>query len=276
MYHWPSWADIVGQSFDYYENWGECGSGNSLILSRVFECNSINNFTKNDTILIMLSSLSRLDFFGKNGWNLTGNILNSHKEDWEQRWLDNNWSMQYSMYELCIRLQSVKYFLDCIGCEYKIMKAFDLQLDTLGDSWGCSNPNFVNMDNVDYLTNYHAYGEQNILDNYYSSIVKTHCDNIPSLQSFQEDRRERIGNELYEFSEGYGNFPWVDYHPTVRQHEEFCRMYLSKFYKNFVNVSQLESIINFDTGWVDKPEQESLSYFNTDTFNINLGNRILP
>ena len=36
-YGWPTWADIIGQSFDYYENWGKSGIGNYLISSRVVE-----------------------------------------------------------------------------------------------------------------------------------------------------------------------------------------------------------------------------------------------
>ena len=28
-YFYPTWADILGQEFSYYENWGEPGAGNT-------------------------------------------------------------------------------------------------------------------------------------------------------------------------------------------------------------------------------------------------------
>ena len=37
-YYWPTWADIIGQEFEYYENWGEIGSGNLRIAHRITEC----------------------------------------------------------------------------------------------------------------------------------------------------------------------------------------------------------------------------------------------
>ncbi len=64
-YKWPTWADFIATEYDYYENWGKSGAGNYHILSQLFECNQINNFTKNDTVLIMLTSFTRFDMINR-------------------------------------------------------------------------------------------------------------------------------------------------------------------------------------------------------------------
>ena len=67
-YYWPTWADIIGQEFDYYENWGEIGSGNLRIAHRVTECVYKNQIGPNDTICIMWSGISREDRYRDNLW----------------------------------------------------------------------------------------------------------------------------------------------------------------------------------------------------------------
>jgi hypothetical protein len=70
-YFWPTWADIIGQDFDYFENWAEPGSGNVRIAHRITECVYSKNLTKDDTVCIMWSGISREDTYKKNKWNST-------------------------------------------------------------------------------------------------------------------------------------------------------------------------------------------------------------
>jgi len=75
-FYWPTWADILGQEFDYYENWGEIAGGNQFIFNSIIECNQRNKFTPNDTIIVMWSTILREDRYIQNrgGWFLSGNI----------------------------------------------------------------------------------------------------------------------------------------------------------------------------------------------------------
>ena len=50
-YSWPTWADILGKEFDYYENWGRGSAGNLYIFESVIECLTKNKITSNDTII---------------------------------------------------------------------------------------------------------------------------------------------------------------------------------------------------------------------------------
>jgi hypothetical protein len=67
-YHYPTWADILGTAYDYYENWGRYGSGNQFIFNSIIECNKRNNLTKNDTILILWTGIARIDYYQFNEW----------------------------------------------------------------------------------------------------------------------------------------------------------------------------------------------------------------
>jgi hypothetical protein len=72
----PTWADIVGQQFAEYQNWGRGGSGNQYIFNSLIECNQRNKFTADDTVMIMWSSTTREDRYVamQQGWIGNGNI----------------------------------------------------------------------------------------------------------------------------------------------------------------------------------------------------------
>ena len=73
-YLYPTWADIIGASWDYYENWGKPSFGNEFIFNSIIECNVRNKFTSNDTILIMWSGIVRIDYY-LNHWRSVNNKL---------------------------------------------------------------------------------------------------------------------------------------------------------------------------------------------------------
>lgn len=72
-YHYPTWADIVGSTFDTYENWGKPSAGNLYILNSLVECHLKNNFVESDTIYIMWSGLARIDYFQIDEWKCMHN-----------------------------------------------------------------------------------------------------------------------------------------------------------------------------------------------------------
>ena len=65
QYFWPTWADILGQEFDYYENWGKLGGGNQFIFNSIIECSLRNKLTPNDTVAIMWTNVTREDRYIK-------------------------------------------------------------------------------------------------------------------------------------------------------------------------------------------------------------------
>jgi hypothetical protein len=79
-YQWPTWADILGRKFSYYENWGSQGSGNQYILNSVIESNQRNKFTPNDTVIIMWTTVARADYYTNSAWVGGGDVyVNTHR-----------------------------------------------------------------------------------------------------------------------------------------------------------------------------------------------------
>lgn len=77
-YYWPTWADIIGQEFEYYENWGEIGSGNLRIAHRITECVYKNQIGPNDTVFVMWSGITREDQYRNNQWHTANPDIKEH------------------------------------------------------------------------------------------------------------------------------------------------------------------------------------------------------
>lgn len=75
-YGWPTWADILGREADSFENWARPSAGNHHILASLSECLNKNNITANDTIIILYSGITRVDFYQQNSW-----LSNIYKND---------------------------------------------------------------------------------------------------------------------------------------------------------------------------------------------------
>ena len=73
-YYWPTWADIISQDYDYFQNWGKIGGGNKFIYLSLVECHQRNKFTPDDTIMLMWSSQAREDRYIKDEWYTPGPV----------------------------------------------------------------------------------------------------------------------------------------------------------------------------------------------------------
>lgn len=73
-YIWPTWADILAQNFDSYENWGSIGGGNQFIFNSIVEALVRGHIKENDTVGIMWTNVSREDRYVDHEWVTPGNI----------------------------------------------------------------------------------------------------------------------------------------------------------------------------------------------------------
>lgn len=67
-YNYPTWADILGHHYLFFENWGRVGQGNAFILTSIIECDKRNHFTPDDDIIVLWSGIDRIDFYQTNAW----------------------------------------------------------------------------------------------------------------------------------------------------------------------------------------------------------------
>lgn len=67
-YFWPTWADIIGQDVEFYENWGDPGGGNHFIFNSFIEADARYNFNSDDLVIIMWSKIEREDRYFNDRW----------------------------------------------------------------------------------------------------------------------------------------------------------------------------------------------------------------
>ena len=72
-YCWPTYADILGQEYDRFENWGQSGFGNLAIMHRALEI--AEQAGPDDKIIVQWTYPTRFDFHRKgDGWYQGGNL----------------------------------------------------------------------------------------------------------------------------------------------------------------------------------------------------------
>jgi hypothetical protein len=114
-YRWPTWADIMGLTYDQYQNWGAIGGGNHFIFYSLIEAIQREQISANDTVAIMWTSVGREDRFINNEWQLYGSIYNSPvPEDYVKKFTDPTGFFLTSV----TLIDAAKKILDSIGCKY--------------------------------------------------------------------------------------------------------------------------------------------------------------
>jgi hypothetical protein len=128
-YNWPTWADIMGECFEYSENWGAVGAGNHFIHNALIECDIRNKITAEDVVAIMWTSVTREDRYRNGEWVSPGNIYTQdvYSDEYVKTWADTR---GYYIRDLSF-MYSAKKLLESIGCKFYFMSMVDL--DNSGD-----------------------------------------------------------------------------------------------------------------------------------------------
>lgn len=115
-YLWPTWPDVIKYNFDHYENWGLAGSGNMLIHNSIVECNKRNKFTKDDTIIVMWTSVDRDDRYIKGVWTpLVQQTLNYNIDN---KFLDAILDHKGCVIRDIALISSTKVYLENLGTNF--------------------------------------------------------------------------------------------------------------------------------------------------------------
>lgn len=184
---WPTWADILGREFDYFENWGKNGTGNSYQLYSLSECHKRNVITKDDTVIIMWTSIDREDRWKDGSWQSHGGVYNGQEP----------FSGDY-----------VKTFADPTGYlirDMAVISATSRLLDSINCRWY-----FLSMVPLDYQDiSFPIADATHDID---SQILKLYKDDIDVIKSsiyetvFNRDWFSRPGyRDLDYFKESYNN-----------------------------------------------------------------------
>ena len=119
-YNWSTWADILGQSAQEFQNWGMLGTGNQFIFNSVHECHQRNRLQPGDTVVVCWTNAMRDDRY-TNGWNTLGNIYTQPLYDpaWVRKWITERGCL----------LRDLVYKLVMLSCPYLALRQLLLPLD---------------------------------------------------------------------------------------------------------------------------------------------------
>jgi hypothetical protein len=153
----------------------------------------------------MLSSFNRIDIYNPQykAFNLNGNIYNS-EHIYGEKFVREVWNDEHSIYNTWFMVKSMKALLDGIGCEYKILQAFDL-LET---------------DTREILKT----------DDNTTLLINDYKQNVYMDESLQNYSRNYTP-QSYGFKDT--EIPYeLDGHPTIMCHHDFVKEHLSEYYHN--------------------------------------------
>ena len=96
---------------------------NLSILNKLIRVNEYFEITKDDTVLIMLTSWDRIDYYDDlAGWNGIGGITGDGVEEiYGRKFIENHMeNYDYQIETIYTYLKSIKKYFDSIRCKYKI------------------------------------------------------------------------------------------------------------------------------------------------------------
>lgn len=224
-YMWPTWVDFISNKFDFTYNLGQSGAGNFYIATQLYEINLKEKITKDDTVLIMLTSFTRYDTILRDfGWSNSGNIYS--QTIFGKEFIEKYWSEEFGFYNTWFSIISMKSLLDNIGCKYKFMCAFNLTKKE-------TDPLLFEELDKPRLSNVWS----SLLDIISENNFRDFCDQNKRYYSFNGE---------------------TDFHPTISDHHDWVEQELPEYYdKSYDNIRQ-----EWESNVTDDLEKTVINFFN--------------
>lgn len=255
QYHWPTWADIIGQEFDYYENWARSGMGNQYIFNSLIECHQRNRFTSDDTVMIMWSTVLREDRYivSRGGWWGTGNIWLSenYTAEWKKKFICEHGFLLRDLGSILAAQDLLKYW----QVKHKMSSLLPLKTDdedvlnVYKTVFNDITPSFIDtIDILGHLSDQEFFTEkikanQDLLDDLNDDYNQCKGADWPSFKVFLKQKNIEKSDDInkYKF---YGKLFNLTYkyadHPTPKEH----MLYVEKIFPNHMISKNTKNWIN--------------------------------
>ena len=229
-YDWPTWADLAGSKWNYYENLGKPGAGNHFIFHSVIECDMVNKFTSNDMVAIMWSGPARHDFYSGNRWGHVNNIFNTDNKI--AHCPDGYWLDTFCfMHTICEILDNKKIpyvmlsWIDYIKLNSKFHKKYTNLLQKIKYIKISSKPNLVpKISNID-----------NLMQVLYEALHGPDWPSLENIKNNQYSTTPEIQKEIEIFWQNLEKEPGVniasmemDSHPWPSEHLNMAKKIFPK------------------------------------------------
>jgi len=241
-YAWPTYADFLGNEFDYYENWGWPGLGNRAIAERIAECHARNTFTKDDTVIVQWSSHVRHDWFRTNdlsnkGWQTKGSIFNYLNADiFDRKWIETFWD------ENAYFMHNMNFILLAQGLLNSCKSTWRMTTITDIEKLGSDYPNIESHgENISNTSN--IWESEPNFQLYKPSVFDNNKDKWICPIGLHAWKSK---NKSFKFRDKQNMITkWTDYHPSCEQHSEWL---ISKLLPS-LGLSQ--NLSNKSLEWID-------------------------
>lgn len=220
-YKWPTWADILGQQWECFENWGQGGAGNNFIFNSLIECDARNKFVSTDTILIMWSAVARIDYYQQNQWCHLVNRFSKDNKDLPFSCPDGYEILSYPLFV------AADSFLQSKNVQYKFFSWLPYQTQSKTGRLYTSTLSKMNLIKFAMKKNsIKTWKYFNEVENLYERL---HGPDWPSLEKILNNdyivNTKEITNEVTDFVNLIESDPYyklhsyeVDYHPLPNEH----------------------------------------------------------
>lgn len=253
-YNWPTWADILGQEFNEFQNWARPGAGNYFIFNSVVECALQNNLTKDDTVVIMWSSTCREDRYLDKGWMLLGNIYNQHfyNKDYIENYVHNR---GFLIRDLAF-IYATKQLLDNIGVKHIFTSMLPINMLESENNVDTADVfdfyhnvmNYIRPSVYEKIFNFDWYSRpfvnMNPTEDSYYAIAGP---DWPSYDFFLKRKFKKLTPDVHAEMDNIIKLSQIeryDFHPTPAEHLEYIESIMPEF-----------CISNTTKKWVSELEQ---------------------
>jgi len=141
-YHWPTWADILGQSYEKFENWGNRGAGNKQIFERFSELVVKNELTIDDTIIVQWTNYHRFDQHQwdntlTESWFPAGHVFQESRNDPRSMAIRNMWNEQSYIMHTWNYIHAAVGIANTVDAKVLFVFGDDLRLDLDNQDFSC-------------------------------------------------------------------------------------------------------------------------------------------
>jgi hypothetical protein len=212
-YKWLTWADIIGNQIEVYENWAEQGAGNYFIFNSFIEADTRHNFNEDDLIIIFWSTKEREDRYHNNQW--THAPVQNQKKIYGNKWF-KEFSLDYRSYLIrdLSYMKSVQTMLKHKKCDWANFCWNEFfNSETLRTTYKISNDktSMIRMWKEECQKIYNGNEIPNFIDD--QDVIKLYQDVFVNIDAvYKWFRDENIDTRIV---------PDNDIHPTPKEALEF-------------------------------------------------------
>lgn len=240
-YAWPTWADMLGTEYEFYENWAFPGLGNKAIAERLVEIHARYNLTQEDTVILQWTSHLRHDWHTTDtrhtdyaGWKTCGSIFNYiNSKIYTDNWIETFWDEDSYVMHMLHNIILAKNLLQNINCNWYMTSMGEIEKMN-SDYPGADMGEIGSKNNIwKDIPQFKIYKDL-IFDN------KTHWIEPIGTVTWNS------GEPGYKFKKkDFVNW-YHDQHPSVEQHAYYLQNYVKPKIKNSQDLS------NKSKNWIDK------------------------